>query len=72
MSTRERIGDILLRRGLIAEEQLMKALQIQKEQGEPLGKILIRTKTISEEQLAKVLAEQKNLPLICLAEYDID
>lgn len=72
MPVHERMGDILLKRGLITEEQLTTALQIQSERGEPLGKILVRMGVITEEELAKALADQKHLPVVCLAEIDID
>jgi type IV pilus assembly protein PilB len=69
---RERIGDILLRANLVSQEQLENALAEQKIIGKPLGRILIGMGVISEGQLAEVLAKQKSLPLINLAEYEIN
>lgn len=70
--TRERIGDILLRANLVSQEQLEAALEGQKASGKQLGRILVDMGVISENQLAEVLAKQKNLPLVNLAEYDIN
>lgn len=70
--TRERIGDILLRANLVSQEQLEAALEGQRANGKQLGRILVDMGVISENQLAEVLAKQKNLPLVNLAEYDIN
>lgn len=70
--TRERIGDILLRANLVSQEQLEAVLEGQKASGKQLGRILVDMGVISENQLAEVLAKQKNLPLVNLAEYDIN
>lgn len=70
--TRERIGDILIGANLVSQEQLESALAEQKFSGKRLGRILIDMGVIAEHQLAEVLAKQKNLPLINLAEYEIN
>ncbi|RJQ54100.1 MAG: type II secretion system protein GspE [Actinobacteria bacterium] len=70
--TRERLGDILLRSGLVTESQLEQALEVQSAGGGRLGKILAERGVISEEQLAETLAVQKKLDLVDLTEYDIE
>lgn len=70
--TRERIGDILLQANLVSQEQLEAALEGQRASGKQLGRILVDMGVISENQLAEVLAKQKNLPLVNLADYDIN
>lgn len=56
-----RIGEILLRRGSVTEEQVAEALREHRTQGERLGKCLVRLGYLSEETLLQTLAEQ--LPL---------
>ncbi len=52
------IGDILLGRGVISEEQLGKALARQQKSGKPLGQILVEDSAITRMELASALAEQ--------------
>ncbi|GGJ89348.1 type II/IV secretion system protein [Deinococcus aquiradiocola] len=52
------LGQRLVSRGIISEEQLMSALEQQKQSGEPIGALLINLKLITEEQLYETLAEQ--------------
>jgi chromosome segregation ATPase len=52
------IGDILLARSLVTEEELDEAVAIQRETGKPLGQILVEAGTISRLELASALAEQ--------------
>ncbi len=70
--TRERLGDLLLKWGLVTEAELEAALEIQAKNGGRLGRILANRGVITEEQLAQTLAEQKNLTLIDLSTYDVD
>lgn len=74
MGTREklRLGDVLLKSGIIKEEHLAKALEMQKSDGTPLGKVLIQLKIITEDQLLNSLSTQLHLPYIDLAEAKID
>jgi type IV pilus assembly protein PilB len=69
---RERLGELLLRSGLIDEEQLEDALEIQRRGGGKLGEVLVRQLVASEEQIAATLAEQKGIDFVNLAEYAID
>ena len=52
----ERIGDLLLREGLISREQLEKALQEQKASGTRVGYNLVKLGFIQELELTKTLA----------------
>ncbi|WP_425145648.1 ATPase, T2SS/T4P/T4SS family [Deinococcus sp.] len=52
------LGQRLVSRGLINEEQLFNALESQKQSGDPLGSILLNLGMINEEQLYEMLAEQ--------------
>lgn len=70
--TRERLGDILLKAGVIDEDQLELALADQGKHGGRLGRILTNQGAITEEQLAQTLATQKHLQLVDLSTCDID
>lgn len=67
-----RLGEILIKRDLITEEQLNKALAKQAESGEPVGKLLVKMGFISEQTLLSVLAEQLGLECVDLTECKID
>ncbi len=55
---RERLDQILLRMGIVNEDQIKQALMRQKSQGGKLGAHLLYYKFLSEEQLVHALAEQ--------------
>jgi len=61
-----RIGDILLDRELITEEQLRDVLQRQKSSGNRLGTCLLQMGLIDEETLAQTLSEQYKIPYVNL------
>ena len=65
-------GDFLVERGVIAPDQLRKAIQEQKQKGEKLEQTIIRLKYAEEEPVLKSLAEYFNLPYIDLDTYIID
>ncbi len=71
MIKKERLGDILLRDGVITQEQLDKCLSIQKEQRKRLGKILIELAIITEEGLCSVLSRQLNIPKVDLTKIQL-
>ncbi len=64
---RQRLGTILVERGLITEEQLTEALLAKKESAERLGQIVVRLEMVSEEDLARALATQHGLEFVSLA-----
>ncbi|MBN8221255.1 MAG: type II secretion system ATPase GspE [Spirochaetes bacterium] len=53
-----RFGDILVEEGLIEEEELKKALTLQRKSAYKLGQILIKKGLISEEDALKALSKQ--------------
>lgn len=56
----KRTGEILINSGLITEEQLKNALEIQKQTGKKLGEILIEHGSITKHQLTRALKQQIN------------
>ena len=63
MSTRRRIGEILVAEGAITALQLAEALD-QKRAGERLGSTVIRLGMITENQLVDALAAQLGIPVV--------
>jgi type IV pilus assembly protein PilB len=54
-----KLGILLLKNNLITENQLDRALEIQKTTGQKLGEILINRHYITEEDLNEILDLQK-------------
>jgi type IV pilus assembly protein PilB len=69
---RKRLGDLLIEAGLINQEKLEKALDIQKKTGERLGKVLLNLGYISETSMIEVLELQLGVSHVVLAEMTID
>src|SRR5262249_26435150 len=67
-----RLGDLLVRDGLISLDQLREALQPSAETGQLLGQIVLERGWISGRHLAQALAEQYALQYIELQENDVD
>ncbi|MBU1122120.1 MAG: GspE/PulE family protein [Candidatus Omnitrophica bacterium] len=57
-----KIGEILIKKGMISSEQLTIALEESKAKGEVIGKTLVRLKFITEDHLLEVLGQQLGLP----------
>ena len=53
-----RLGEILIERNLISQEDLERALELQKERGDKLGKILVDLGFIAMRDVLAALAEQ--------------
>ncbi|WP_409420972.1 ATPase, T2SS/T4P/T4SS family [Pseudaeromonas sp. ZJS20] len=68
---RMRLGDLLVAEGIISEDQLLLALQQQKQSGRKLGATLVDLGFIGEEQLLKFLAQQLNVPFFDLSKLSI-
>src|SRR5712692_10367741 len=67
-----RLGDLLVTEGLLAPEDLRRALSEQKVSSEKLGPILVRLNLLNEEQLIGFLSRQYGIPSITLSQLDID
>jgi len=57
-----KLGEILLARGLISQQQLEEAVEEQRKRGGRLGDILVELGAIGEDELVEVLAEQLGVP----------
>jgi hypothetical protein len=64
----DKLGEMLVKAGLITEAQLRTALETQKEVGGKLGAILVKLRMIKERKLVEFLAQQLSLPIVELKE----
>ncbi|MFH0935321.1 MAG: hypothetical protein V1828_00445 [Candidatus Omnitrophota bacterium] len=68
----KQLGELLIERGIINQQQLEKALTIQKEEGGLIGEILVKIGFATEEDIAQALTAQFGFPYLPLSNYDID
>jgi type IV pilus assembly protein PilB len=69
---RERLGDLLLKKGVISSENLKTALSYQRSTKEKLGLILLEMGVTSEEDLAEALGLQFDLPFVMVSKEEIE
>jgi type IV pilus assembly protein PilB len=62
-----RLGELLIKEGLIDEPQLEKAIAIQKKEGGRLGEIFIKSGMVAEENMVQALSKQMGIPHYSLA-----
>ena len=67
-----RLGELLVRKGLITAKQLDDALQEQKISGNKLGTSLVKLGFLSEKHLVSFLSKHYGVPAIDLAEVEVD
>jgi type IV pilus assembly protein PilB len=72
VATPLRLGDLLIREGLITREQLDKALNEQKQNGTRVGYNLVKLGFIAETELTKMLARQFKMPAVDLSRFEVD
>jgi type IV pilus assembly protein PilB len=68
----ERLGDLLVREGLITREQLQKALEEQRATGMRLGYVLVKLGLVQEIEITKMLARQYRVPAVDLSRFEVD
>ncbi|MCM8783991.1 MAG: Flp pilus assembly complex ATPase component TadA [Candidatus Omnitrophica bacterium] len=64
---RLKLGEILVKEGLITEEQLQKALQTQLVEEAKLGDILVKLELVTEKDIALALGKQLGIPYVSLS-----
>lgn len=69
---KDRIGEMLLRAGIIDEDKLEKAVDYQKTQGGKVASALIKLDFLDEDDLLEFLSRQLGLPTVSLDEIDVD
>ena len=68
----ERIGDLLVREGLVTREQLNRALQEQSENGTRVGYNLVKLGYVKETEMTRMLARQYKMPAVDLSNFEVD
>src|ERR671923_100517 len=68
----DRLGEILLREGLVTREQLAQALAEQKNTKHRLGYVLVKLGLVPEVEITKVLARQYRMPAVDLSRFEVN
>ena len=63
---RMRLGDLLIKQKVLTEEELKKALQLQKGTGKKIGEVLVDNGMITEDMIARALQAQLGMKLVHL------
>lgn len=71
-SNRIRIGDLLVQKGYITDDQLSQALEEQREKKQRLGEVLISLGFVTEEQFASVYCDQSGIEPVDLKEMKLN
>lgn len=69
LKSRKLIGQVFLERGLVDEEELRIALNLQSESREKIGKLLVDLGYVSEKDCLDVVSEHLNIPTISGPDY---
>jgi len=68
----KQLGELLIERGIIGQQQLDKALAFQQEKGGLIGEILVDLGFAKEEDIAQALTAQYGFPYLPLGNYEIN
>ena len=71
-SNGDRLGEVLLREGLLTREQLTAAKADQKTSKHRLGYVLAKLGMVPELEITKVLARQYRMPAVDLSRFEVD
>ncbi|MBI4550604.1 MAG: hypothetical protein HY714_06725 [Candidatus Omnitrophica bacterium] len=71
-SPRKKLGQILIDQGVLSQENLEKALEVQKKEPGLLGQILIRMELVKEEDIVIALATQFNYPYLAIQNFIVN
>ncbi len=62
--SKDKLGQILLTEKIISEEELEKAVDIQKKEGGKIGEILVKLGLVSEKDIVVAMAKQLSIPYV--------
>jgi type IV pilus assembly protein PilB len=68
----DRLGENLMRDGLLSREQLAQALAEQKASKQRLGFVLVKLGLVPEIEITKILARQHRMPAVDLSRFEVD
>ncbi len=69
---RPRLGELLVQKGYLTEDQLAWALEQARETRELLGVVLLRERLMFDNDLARTLSEQLDVPYIDIMQLGVD
>lgn len=69
---KKKLGDLLVERGYITEEQLQIGLKEQVRSGRRLGEVLLELEHITEDQLLETISDRLDVPRISLSQMVLD
>lgn len=72
MNTRKLLGDLLVEVGLLSQEHLKSALEVQKKTGKKLGDVLVQEGFVTQDDIIQVLEFQLGIPHVKLEKYNIE
>ena len=72
MKTKKRLGEILVKQGILTEEMLVKILNEQKKTDLRFGQYLIRQGIVQEKQIIDLLSEQLNIKKYSMTDFPLD
>jgi len=67
-----KLGEMLVKAGLVTQDQLQEALTAQRQSGEKLGFSLVNLGYVKEDEITHLLSEQYGVPSINLRHFEID
>ena len=67
-----RLANILIKKGLVNQEQIDRALELKATKNIRLDQALIETGAITEKELLTLLGEHFNMPVVSLTQVNID
>jgi|SRR3989338_8327728 len=71
-TSNKHLGELLVERGIIDNDQVAMAVAYQKEKGGLLGEVLVELRFATQEDIAQALTCQYGFPYLPLANYEID
>ena len=68
----DRLGDILVKDGLLTREKLAQALAEHRSSGLPLGYVLAKQGLVPEIEITRIVARQLRVPAVDLSRFEVD
>ncbi len=72
VATRRRIGEILVELGIVSDDDVARALDLQRSTGKKLGDVLLSEGLVQPRDLVRALAAQFELEFVDLSEHQLD
>jgi len=69
--TSKKLGEILVKNGVVSEENLQRAIDFQKREGGLLGEILVKLGYVNEKDIVQALTLQHGFPYLPLDLYEM-